>query len=257
MNLSRYSISLNIILLVILGGSLTLNSLLFKAAKKYYLELNQVRLDPIGLNYYKTDSKNSSDDVKDLRIVFFGDSRAAGWISPDSREYEFVNRGISSQTTIQTRQRFSAHVSLLEPDIVVIQVGINDLKTIALFPEDKALIVANAQANIQAVVEASKSLGATVILTTIFPAGEMPLERRPFWSDEIGQAVETVNAYIESLADDEVFVFDAFSRLADEQGMMQQQYRADELHINRQGYAILNSTLLQLIDAINRKAASE
>ncbi len=228
-----------------------LSFVLYSQAKKYYIELNQTRLDPVGLGYYPVDAqaiKNKSQS----RVVFLGDSRAASWASPSMRGYEFINRGIGSQTSIQVLQRFSQHMRSLKPDVVVIQVGINDLKTIALFPERRTAIAATCRSNIKQLVEASRNLGAIVILTTIFPVGEVPLMRRPFWSEAIGQAVQETNAYIATLANDKTLIFDTFSLLADSQGMTLKKYTADELHLNEQGYQKLNQELVQLIHRIPR-----
>lgn len=154
---------------------------------------------------------------------------------------------------MQTVQRFEYHVSSLQPNIVVIQVGVNDLKTVALFPESRDSIVANCRDNIKRIVDESKSLGATVILTTIFPVGEVPIQRKPFWSDDIRLAVNEMNDYINTLAEDKVIIFDTFSILANNQGMILQKYSKDELHLNNQGYEILNQELVQLLDKIKSK----
>ncbi len=237
--------------LLLLGGSIFLNFLLYNYAKQYYLELNQTRLDPLGLSDYpilKTATKTDR-----LRVVFLGDSRAASWISPKVDKYEFINRGISSQTSVQTLQRFSAHMRHLKPDIVVIQIGINDLKTIALFPARQQEIVANCRSNIQQIIQESRNLGAVAIVTTIFPAGEVPLERKPFWSDEIDRAVKVINADLATFANDKILLFDTYSLLADSQGLMLPQYRSDELHINDLGYDRLNQQLIKIIDKIDRQ----
>ncbi len=244
---NKLFILLTSLLLLMLGSSIVLNILLYNQAKKYYLQVNETRLDPSGLNHYPVNLKKSTDKDK-IRVVFFGDSRAENWISPKISGYEFINRGISSQTSVQTVERFRYHVNSLQPNIVIIQVGVNDLKTIALFPERRESIVANCRANIKRIVDDSKNLGAVVILTTIFPVGEVPLQRKPFWSDDIAKSVNEVNAYIATLAEDKVIIFDAFSILADNQGMMLQEYASDELHLNNRGYEILNKELVQLLD---------
>lgn len=249
MKLSKRSLLLIAFLLVMLGGSIALNFLLFNQAKKYYFELNQTRLDPAGLNYYPANLKKANNSNQ-VRVVFFGDSRAENWTEPSLSGYEFVNRGISSQTSVQAIQRFSSHVSSLKPNVVIIQIGINDLKTVALFPEQRASIVANCRANIKRIVEGSRKLGAIVIITTIFPPGDVPLARKPFWSDEIEQSVKEMNAYIATLGDDRTFVFDAFSLLVDRRGLMAQQYSLDELHLNEKGYGVLNAELVKLINQI-------
>jgi lysophospholipase L1-like esterase len=250
-NLKRNYLLFNILGLGLLGCSIFINFLLYNRVNKYYLELNQTRLDPLGLSYYPVNSQAVAKSGRS-RVVFFGDSRAASWIPPKIDRYEFINRGISSQTSVQTIDRFSAHVSSLKPNLVIVQVGVNDLKTIALFPERKQEIITNCQANIQRMIQASRKLGAVVMVTTIFPTGEVPLERKPFWSDEIGLAIKEVNTYIKTLADDKTIVFDTYSLLADRHGLMLPQYRSDELHFNQQGYAILNQELARQLAKIDR-----
>ncbi|NJK73683.1 MAG: SGNH/GDSL hydrolase family protein [Microcoleus sp. SU_5_6] len=196
MKLSKGSVFLRVVVLAVLGSSIALNTILYSRAKRYYIEVNQTRLDPFGLNEYPTNLQQVTKTDR-TRIVFFGDSRAASWNPPNISEYEFINRGIGSQTSVQTIQRFAAHVTPLKPNIIIIQVGVNDLKTIALFPDRRDAIVANCKANIRRIVEESKNLGAAAIVTTI--------------------------------------------------------YSSDELHLNEQGYAILNQPLSQLLNSMERK----
>lgn len=232
------------------GASVALNFFLYSQLKKYYVELNQVRLDPLGLSYYNQDPKlKERENIK--RVVFFGDSRAASWPAPKLEGYEFINRGVSGQTSAQTSQRFEHHIGDLAPDIVVIQVGINDLKTIPLMPENRNVIIDLCRSNIRQMVEDSKALGATVIVTTILPVGQVPIIRKPVWSDDIAQAIYEVNGYIDSLADDQVIVFDGFSAIANEQGLMAEDYRMDELHLNTQGYGALNQAFVEFFKTAN------
>ncbi len=254
MKLSKRYVLLNALALIMLGGSCFVNFLMYIQVKKSYVEINQTRLDPLGLSYYPINSQKFTG-THPFRVVFFGDSRAFSWPHPNIKGYEFINRGIPSQTSVQTIDRFSYHVRSLKPNVVIIQVGINDLKTVALFPEHRNLIVANCQTNIKRIVGESRDLGAVVIITTIFPVGNVSLVRKPVWSDEIAQTVKETNAYIATLADNKTIVFDTFAILADRQGMMLQKYRTDELHLNEKGYMILNEELVRLIHRINHKLA--
>jgi lysophospholipase L1-like esterase len=244
----KYYLLFSSVLCTLLGCSVFLNFRLYHQAKQYYFELNETRLDPVGIRYYPPQS-NQITHAQSLRVVLLGDSRAAGWHLPNLDGYGLINRGIGSQTSVQTVARFSAHVQPLNPDVVVIQVGINDLKTVALFPQRRDEIVANCKANIQQIVQASKQSGARVILTTIFPVGDVPLERRPFWSDAIATAIQEVNAYILTLADEQTIVFDTFALLTNPQGVMRPEYSKDELHLNHRGYTVLNQTLIPLLDS--------
>jgi hypothetical protein len=108
-----------------------------------------MKLDPVGLSHYPI----SADQLPDLptsgvRVVFFGDSRAQEWNFPSGAEgFEFYNRGIGGQTSVQVVARFEEHVATVEPDIVVVQVGVNDLAMIPLVPERREELVANCKAN--------------------------------------------------------------------------------------------------------------
>jgi lysophospholipase L1-like esterase len=53
-----------------------------------------------------------------------------GPLRQNSKGFSFVNRGINTQTSAQVLGRFDKHVVPLHPNIVIVQVGINDLKTI-------------------------------------------------------------------------------------------------------------------------------
>lgn len=254
MKLNRIILVLQVLGLSVLGGSVVLNFFLYDQLKKYYVELNQTRLDPIGLTYYDSDiDPHLLEARRKKKVVFWGDSRARGWPAPDIEGYEFINRGVSSQTTVQTLKRFDAHIRPLQPDVVVIQVGINDLKTIPLFPEQRAIIIANCRANIKKMIEAASMVEATVIVSTILPVGAVPLARKPVWSDDVAQAVNEINAYIATLADEtameeSVIVFDGFAVLASDNGFMQPVHRMDELHFNKQGYQRLNQAFVKLLE---------
>jgi len=234
--------------LVTLVVSLVFNALLFLQARHYYLQLNKTNLDPLGLSVFSTDSlPQDVPAASTATVVFFGDSRAEMWPAPAKlKGFSFVNRGINTQTSAQVLGRLDKHVVPLHPNIVIVQVGINDLKTIPLFPERKAAIITNCKANIQQIVARSLNSGATVILTTIFPIGPVPLTRQPFWSADIAQAVSEVNAYLYSLKASNVLILDAYSLLA-QNGQVQSKYVHDTLHINVRGYKALNQELTHVL----------
>jgi lysophospholipase L1-like esterase len=225
-------------------ASTGLNAFLYQQGQKYYLLLNATGLDPLGLNSYP----NSAEKTQQPVIIFYGDSRAESWPAPDHiKNTTIINRGIGGQTTAQVLGRFQQHVASLKPKIIVIQVGVNDLKTIPLFPEQKAAIIQNCKTNIGQIVKNSLNAGAKVIITTIFPLGKLPIERRPFWSDDVAIAINDVNNYIKTLAGDRVIIFDSSQVLANSQGMVDPKYSRDFLHINSEGYAALNKAIVGIL----------
>jgi lysophospholipase L1-like esterase len=190
------------------------------------------------------DSSTPQIAIRFCPRIFFGDSRAAEWPAPQQlKNVTVINRGIGGQTSAQAIGRFQEHVAGLRPDIILLQLGVNDLKTIPLFPEQREAIVQNCQTNIGRLVQLSLKNGARVIVTTIFPLGAVPMKRRPFWSDDVATAIKEVNVYIASLASDRVVVFDTARVLANPQGTVASQYRRDLLHLSPAGYAALNQAM--------------
>lgn len=236
---------------ILLLVSITLNTILYSQLRRYYTWLYAVELDPLGLSYFH-ETQVQLPEEGSRTVVFFGDSRAAQWIEPGVGGFTFINRGIGNQTTAQVLLRFDEHIVPLHPDIIVMQAGINDLKTLPLFPGQEAEIISNCKENIRQIVEKSLQLDSIVVISTIFPIGNVPWERRLVWSDAIDKARLEVNEYIKGLATDHVLVFDAAALLSDSDGKLISEYGLDELHLTASGYEILNVELTALLQGVNK-----
>jgi hypothetical protein len=128
----------------------------------------------------------------------------------------------------------------------------NDLKTIPLFPHLKETIIANCKANIEWITSAALDLGATVIWTTIFPLGQIPFERRPFWSPDVAEAIVEVNTFIASLEGEKVIIFDTAAVLANERGIVREEYSQDFMHLSEVGYEALDGELVRILETLER-----
>jgi lysophospholipase L1-like esterase len=239
-------------LLVALLVCLGINIYLYRLANEYYRQLREVRLDPLDLDSYPVEADQLAlTNPQRLTFVFFGDSRAQFWPTPEGLEHiEFMNRGIGAQTSSQVAERFSRHLLPLDPDLILLQVCVNELTSIPLFPERKDQIIAGCETNITAVIDRAQETGAILILTTVFPVGEPSLLRLPVWSDEIPAAIEEVNRFIRAQAAEDVLILDTFALLVNEQGRLRDEYRVDELHLNSAGYEVLNTALVALMAEI-------
>src|ERR1700677_1573907 len=184
-------------LIAALGASVVANVVLGRQALRFEEQAAAIRLDPGG---HKTFG-GAPVPVDPLPVlVLFGDSRAAMWSSPSSTPFRVVNRGIGYQTTAQIRMRVESDVIPLHPAAVVLEAGVNDLKTIAQFPDRRGEIVADCEANLRAIVDACRAAGATVVVVSVFDVGDVALWRRPFWSDDVRAAVREDNAFLTGLA---------------------------------------------------------
>jgi lysophospholipase L1-like esterase len=212
----------------------------------YYTLLYAVELDPLGLSYFQ-DSKDEQSSEQPI-VVFFGDSRAAQWINPTIEGFTFLNRGVGNQTSAQVINRFHAHIKPLKPEVIVIQVGVNDLKTIPLFPERKQEIISNCKNNIQEIVQDSLEINATVVLTTIFPTGKVSFPRSLVWSNDVDEAIKEVNNYILTLSGNNIVIFDTTNTLSNGDRKIKPEYEYDLLHLNDAGYQALNIELKQILE---------
>ncbi len=237
---------------LLLLASLAGNWILGRVALRNFAATSEVRLDPAGLKFYAIDRGRppAVGQSGPPTIVFFGDSRAVMWPSPPVPGFQIINRGIGNQTTAQMLLRFDADVAPLQPAVVVFEGGINDLKTLAEFPERRETIVADCEANLTRIVERCRQLGATVVLLDIIGIGDVPLWLRPFWSQEIPSAVREVNAFLPRLGSDKVLRLDANLALGDEHGEIRPAYQFEYLHLSPAGYEALDRALLPILSAL-------
>jgi len=236
--------------LLALAASLAGNVRLYQQADQTYRRLSEVEIDPYGLKHPHFPPDSPAGAAPGLPVVlFFGDSRALAWPAPNISRCRYVNRGVGGQTTEQVRGRFDANVAPLSPRVVILQAGINDLKAIPLMPHRRDAIVSDCKANLHEIVKRAVDGGAIVIISTIFPTGEVPLERKLEWSPDVAKAVQEVNADLRGLASDRVIVFDAWKTLED-RGQLRAGYGLDTLHLSPSGYAALNGELEMILNTL-------
>jgi lysophospholipase L1-like esterase len=234
---------------VLLAIAVASDAFLVRVAFEYFKRAEAIRLDPAGLKTYAGERAGPPKDSPVL--VFFGDSRALMWGSPTQlTSYRIVNRGVGFQTTAQILLRLDADVVQLHPSVVVLEAGINDLKTIAEFPERRREIVADCEANLAKIVEGCHRAGAEVVLVTVFEVGHVSLWRRPFWSSQVHEAVGEVNAYLRTMTGDRVVLFDVNPVLTEGRDEVEPQYQLDYLHLSSNGYEALNRKLAAVLLAL-------
>lgn len=239
-------------LAIALAGSLILNVVLFRQADGDYREVNAVRLDPSGLAVHANSTPPPLQPGQS-RLVLFGDSRAQDWPAPGSGASQVINRGVGAQTSAQILGRVRADVLGIEPDVVLVQACINDLKTIGLWPHTEDEVVSSCLQNLRRTVDAVRERGAAVILTTVIPStGNPPLARRMYWSPRIDAAVGRVNAELRGWAGDGIRVLDAAALVSDERGLLRPEYATDLLHLNAAGYDALNGELERVLAQSDR-----
>jgi lysophospholipase L1-like esterase len=231
---------------VALLASLGANFAAFRIVESLQRHEQEVRLDPLGLG--ASAEAQPAPGTKPV-FVLFGDSRVAMWEAPGGLDgYAIRNLGIGRQTTAQALLRLKHEVPPLHPRVVLLEIGVNDLRTLPMFPERRAAIVEGCKLNLARMVREVRDMGATVVLTTIFSLGDVPIWRRVDWTPgPVADAIVEVNAFLRTLAGDGVVVFESGAVLDDPPGKVREAFQFDYLHENAAAYAAMNARLASLV----------
>lgn len=168
------------------------------------------------------------------RVVFMGNSITIGWLNTRPEFFEgksYINRGISGQTTPQMLLRFRQDVVALQPKLVVILAGTNDIAG-NTGPSTLEMIMDN----IKSMAEIAHSNGIKVILSSTLPAYDYP------WKPGLEPAgkIVALNKMIKSYADSNGHIYlDYFSAMADERNGLPKKYANDEVHPTAEGYMVM------------------
>jgi len=246
----NYEMIILVIGFIVIILSVFLAMFITRKVRDLYIHRQMIAVDPFNkFNYPPGFDHRYSEEPDIIRIMFFGDSRASQWPAPTMGErYQFQNRGIGGQTTAQILGRFNDHVVPLGPKFIVLQLGINDIKTVSLSPNYSNHIIQGCKDNIRQIVEMCEQQGYHTILTTIFPTGKAPFIRKILFSDRLTQHIEEINSFLLKLKSPNLTVLDAYNLLANGNGMVHKEYQASFVHINRSGYNVLNNQLMHILN---------
>ena len=176
------------------------------------------------------------------RVVFMGDSITEIWTSngvvpppPGSQFFPgkpYINRGISGQTTPQMLVRFRQDVINLQPSVVVILAGTNDIAG-----NTGPTTLSAIENNLKSMSDLAHANGIRVVLCSVLPAAAYA------WKPEIHPAAEIValNTWMKSYAarKGDVYV-DYYSAMADSAGGLPPALSRDGVHPNQAGFAIMD-----------------
>ena len=186
------------------------------------------------------------------RVVFMGNSITEGWVffRPEFFENrDYINRGIGGQTTPQMLVRFRPDVIDLNPKVVVILAGTNDIAGNTGFTSLETII-----GNIKSMSELANANGIEVIISSILPAIEY------LWKPGLNPApkIITINKALKAYAKQNNFIYlDYFSAMVDDEGGLKvPDYTAadDLVHPNKAGYLVMEKLAEKAINkALNRK----
>lgn len=196
--------------------------------------MQQRLLDWPQLQRYRAENAALAAPTRDRpRVVFFGDSITEGWGRTGSATFfagkGYLNRGISGQTTAQMLLRFRQDVIALQPAVVVILAGTNDIAG-NTGPASQAMI----EDNLHSMVELAKAHGIAVVLSSVLPVSDYP------WQPGVQPApkVRALNAALQRYAGQQKLVYlDYYTPLANREGGLDKALADDGVHPTAAGYA--------------------
>ena len=192
----------------------------------------RIRMDPAGLARYRDENAALAATPPQPRIVFMGNSITENWrrLVPGFFSASRLGRGISGQTTMQMLVRFRQDVVDLEPRVVQIMAGTNDIAGNTGPASD-----ADIENNIRSMTELAQAHGIRVILASIPPANDFP------WHKGLnpGPRIERLNAWLKGYAAKSGAVYADYWNATHDGEAFRAGLALDGVHPNEAGYAVM------------------
>jgi acyl-CoA thioesterase I len=180
------------------------------------------------------------------RVVFFGDSITDIWpIAEYFPGKPYINRGIGGQTTSQMLVRFRQDVIELQPKVVVILAGTNDVagNTGPISNED-------IEKNLATMAELARVHHIRVIASSILPLHNYTPKSQEYFTQRPMAKVIAINEWLKGYcAGSGATYLDYFSALLDDKGLFRKELADDGLHPNKAGYAVMAPLAEKAIEA--------
>jgi acyl-CoA thioesterase I len=186
------------------------------------------------IRYGSEDTELPKPKPDENRVVFLGDELTENWGSGSSPFFSgkpYINRGIKGQTSPQLLVRFRQDVIKLNPKVVVIQIGSNDLASVT-GPITQQMFAEN----VMSIVELAKFNNIKVVLASMTPICDCYKKQsvlRPF-----GKIIG-MNGWLKEYAEQSGSVFlDYYSALAEGRNL-KKELTSDGVLLNDAGYAVM------------------
>jgi len=194
--------------------------------------------------YQKENASLKALGEENNRVVFMGNSITEGWMQANPSFFEakpYVNRGIGGQTTPQMLLRFRQDVIELNPKIVVILAGTNDVAE-----NTGPVTLEQIRDNMLSMVELAKANDILPIVCSVLPAYDYPW--RPGKAPNI--KIPKLNGMLKAMCQEQnVPYLDYFSAMADDRNGLPKALTTDEVHLTKKGYAIMEELVEKAIEA--------
>ena len=170
------------------------------------------------------------------RVVFFGDSITDIWqLNQSFPDKPYINRGIGGQTTSQMLVRFRQDVIDLEPKVVVILAGTNDIAG-----NSGKISNDDIERNFATMAELAHLHHIRVVFSSILPVSNYTPKSQEFFNSRPMSRIVALNDWLKGYCAGAGSVYlDYFHSMVDEQGMLKRDLADDGLHPNPAGFRVM------------------
>ncbi|MFB9052669.1 GDSL-type esterase/lipase family protein [Formosa undariae] len=185
--------------------------------------------------YSQANAELKAPSKKEDRVVFIGNSITDNWTRDHGVFFEenptFVNRGISGQTSAQMLLRFKPDVIELQPKVVIISAGTNDIAGNRGY-----ISLDRIAANIFSMAELAKANNVKVILASVLPASSYSWSPSIEPADKIIELNTLLKAYAKK---NKIIYLDYYTPMVNDHKGLIKELGRDTVHPNVEGYLIM------------------
>ncbi|HKW18425.1 MAG TPA: SGNH/GDSL hydrolase family protein [Terriglobales bacterium] len=220
------------------GPQVTIPSSGFSGLDQYRASRIAIYTDDYGqlARYRQANAQLKPPAPGENRVVFFGDSITDIWKLDESFPGKpYINRGIGGQTTSQMLVRFRQDVIDLQPKVVVILAGTNDIagNTGPISNDD-------IEANFASLAELARLHNIRVVFSSLLPVHNYTPRSQDFFAQRPMSRILALNDWLKGYCAGSGLVYlDYFSALLDDKGLLKRDLADDGLHPNKTGFAIM------------------
>lgn len=203
------------------------------------LPFRKTTVEKVAYNGYE----ESNQYVKDADVVFIGDSITENWYTYHHDFFDnnnFIARGIGGQTTISILCRFRQDAVKLNPKVVVILCGINDVAQ-----NDGVMDYEDLTDNIIAMCDQAKANNIKVLLCSLTPCDRFSWNKEAVPAPDVVKLNEVFKAYAASAG---IQYVDYYSALENGQGGMKEVFTKDGCHPTNEGYNVMERIIVKEIN---------
>jgi lysophospholipase L1-like esterase len=171
------------------------------------------------------------------RVVFFGDSITDIW---HLDEYfpgkPYINRGIGGQTTPQMLVRFRQDVIDLDPKVVVILAGTNDIAG-----NTGPMRLEDIEADYASMADLARARHIRIVFSSVLPVHNYTEKSKDFFAQRSPEKILELNRWLKNYVAEhaDCLYLDYFSAMVDDKGLMKRDLADDGLHPNATGFKIM------------------